>query len=75
MSVIALTAQQDGEFVAGVLAFNVYVGTLHGDVYTVFSLLLHLRCGTVVLDGDVFCMAHTAHEEGECPNKYLFHIV
>ena len=74
LSVIALTCQKDGEFVAGVFAVNVYIGTIHCDSHTVFSLLIHFGCGTIITDGDVFCLAHTSHQKGECPYKYLLHI-
>ena len=76
LSVIALAAHGNGQFVRLKCACDAYVRSVHLYGDTVFHLLFHLCLRTVEADGDVFCMAHVACQQGKCARKddFVIHI-
>ena len=67
LAVITFPPQSQGEFVVFIQACDIHMGTLNGHRHAVLHHLFHLCLHAFVVDGDVLCMAHTAHHDEQYP--------
>ena len=67
LSVVTLARQAEGEFMLFVQTLYVHVSTIDDDIHTVLGILLYLRFCAIVTDGDILCITHTGHHQGQYP--------
>ena len=67
LSVIAFARQADGELIIFVHTLDVHVCTIDDYIHAVFGILLYLRFCTIITDGDILCITHTGHHQGQYP--------